>query len=209
MCGGNGGRPSLGWVDGPKRAMALGPSHARARVSGQRKQNTGPGPNRPSLSVMSVRGRLQHGASIEDRYPERVDFGKSPWGNSWLTASPSPGQDDLEGGGEGSRGACLPLWGAPEPAAPAGAPLGVARRELALLLQRPPACLRAPGDHGFHLGQFWGREAILSVEPSYHPSCGDGRVEVRVTREGRTSKRLASVVQRKSPGFLGCGLRTP
>lgn len=90
MCGGNGRRPSLGWVDRPKRAMALGPSHAQARVSGELKQNTGPGPSRPSRSAMSVLRRLQHGAGIEDRYPERVDFEKSPWGNSWVTASPSP-----------------------------------------------------------------------------------------------------------------------
>ena len=46
--------------------------------------------SQPSLSVMSVLRRLQHGASIQDRYPERVDFEKSPWGNGWLTASPSP-----------------------------------------------------------------------------------------------------------------------
>ena len=46
--------------------------------------------SQPSLSVMSVLRRLQHGASIQDRYPERVDFEKSPWGNSWVTPSPSP-----------------------------------------------------------------------------------------------------------------------
>lgn len=71
-----------------------------------------------------------------------------------------------------------------------------------LLLQRLPAHVRASAGHGFHLCQFWGREAVLSVEPSYHPSCGDTGADVSVSAGGVP---LTSEVQ---PGLRGFRLRT-
>lgn len=95
--------------------------------------------------------------------------------------------------------------GAPEPAAPRCAPLSIAWWKLLLLFQSLFICLQAFGDHGFCLGQFCCRQPILSVEPSYQPSCGDRKANVRVTVEGGMNRCLAAqsvVVKPKFPGVL-------
>lgn len=70
------------------------------------------------------------------------------------------------------------LLGTPEPATPDEAPLSVARWEPLLLYQFLSVRFQAFGHHGFCLGQFWGGEPILSIEPSYHPSCGGRKADV-------------------------------
>lgn len=95
-------------------------------------------------------------------------------------------------------GSPLPLLGTPEPATPDEAPFSVARWEPLLLYQLLPVRFQAFGHHGFCLGQFWGGEPILSVEPSYHPSCGGRKADVSTAvGRGRTEASPA-----ETPGEL-------